>query len=393
VEAVAQEAPPRGVEDLLPAGGEVRFGYAGHSPTVKRTFVLDNRPALAQSLRERTFDLEGADMATRPSSRASLVVVGVVLLQALLVLWFAWPAARIAPRDLPIVVAGPAPAANAVADRLRTEHPGAFRITMAPDASAADQALRDRTAYGAFVVDPAGPSLHVASAASPTVTSLLTQAAQAQQARVVDVVPAPADDPRGTGFVSGFLPLLLTSVACGVALLFLVRAHAVRLVGVIAFAALAGLVATAALHWLGVLTGSYLVEAGAIGLLALAVTATVSGLGALLGPPGIGLGVVLAFLVGNPISGVSTAPELLPQPWGAIGQFLPPGTGASLLRSAAYFDGAGATRPLLVLAAWAAAGLALTAVGHFRDARRSGPAGQLGVPAGDGDQRQVGAER
>jgi hypothetical protein len=328
---------------------------------------------------------------TRPVSRASLVAAGAVLLQALLVLWFAWPAARVAPRDLPIVVAGPAPAATALADRLRTGRPGAFQITTVPDASAADQALRDRTAYGAFVVDTGGPSLHLASAASPTVATLLTQAAQ--QMRVVDVVPLPAGDPRGTGFVSGFLPLLLTSVGCGVALLFLVGAHPVRLVGVLGFAALAGLVATAALHWLGVLTGTYLAEAAAIGLLALAVSATVSGLGAVLGPPGLGVGVLLAFLLGNPISGLSTAPELVPRPWGAIGQFLPPGAGASLLRSVAYFDGAGATRPLLVLAAWAAAGLALTAVGHFREARRSGPAGQLGVPPGDRDQRQVGAER
>jgi hypothetical protein len=327
----------------------------------------------------------------RPARLAGLIAVGVVLLQALLVLWFAWPAARTAPRDLPIVVAGPAPAAGAVAERLRTERPGAFQITTLPDAAAADRALRDRSAYGAFVVESGGSSLHIASAASPTVAALLSQAAQ--QTRVVDVVPTPADDPRGAGFAAGFLPLLLTSLGCGIALLFVIRAHAVRLAGVLGFAALAGLVATGVLHGLGVLTGNYLAEAGAVGLLALAVSATVSGLGALLGRPGIGLGVLLVFLLGNPISGLASAPELLPQPWGAIGQFLPPGAGGSLLRSVAYFDGARATGPLLVLAAWAAAGLALTAVGHYRDGRRSGSAGQLGVPPGDRDQRQVGAER
>jgi hypothetical protein len=41
--------------------------------------------------------------------------------------------------------------------------------------------------------------------------------------------------------------------------------------------------------------------------------------------------------------------------------------GASLLRGAAFFDGAGTAAPLWTLVAWAAVGLGLTAVGHFRD--------------------------
>ena len=328
---------------------------------------------------------------------AGLLAVGVVVLQALLILWYAWPSEKIAPRDLPVVVAGPAPAANAVAERLRTERPGAFDVTTAPDAAAADQALRDRTAYAAFVVTPSGPSLHIASAASPTVATLLTQAAQqlsnGQPVPVVDVVPAPTDDPRGAGFASGFLPLLLTSAAAGVALLFAVRSHAARLVGLLAFAVLAGLVATALLRWLGVLTGDYLREAGVVSLLALAISATVSGLGAVLGGPGVGLGALLGFLLGNPISGLTSAPELLPQPWGAVGQYLPPGAAATLLRSVAFFDSAKARMPLIVLAAWGAGGLLLTAVGHYRDRRRSDPAGQLRVPAMDRDERRLGAER
>jgi hypothetical protein len=136
---------------------------------------------------------------------------------------------------------------------------------------------------------------------------------------------------------------------------------------VLLFAAAAGLLAAGVMHGLGVLGGSYWAGAGAIALLTLAVSATVSGFGALLGNPGIGLGVLLMFLLGNPISGLATAPELLPQPWGAIGQFLPPGAGATLLRSAAFFDGAGSAAAIAVLAGWAVVGLALTAVGHFRD--------------------------
>jgi hypothetical protein len=314
-------------------------------------------------------------MATRhtppPLARAAIIAVGVVALQALLMLWFAWPAEKTAPRDVPVVVAGPAPAVADLSGKLSAG--GAFTVTPVPDAASADAALRDRSAYAAFVVGPSGLSLHVASAASPTVALLLGQAVQqlnpGTPVPVVDVVPPPVGDPRGAGFVSGFLPLLLTSVAAGIALLFVVRSHAVRLVGVIGFAVLAGFLAAGVMHGLGLLTGAYWAAAGAIGLLALAVTGTVSGLGALLGNPGIGLGVLLVFLLGNPISGLASAPELLPQPWGAIGQYLPPGAGATLLRSTAFFDGAGSGAARWVLIGWAAVGLGLTAIGHFRDRR------------------------
>ena len=76
--------------------------------------------------------------------------------------------------------------------------------------------------------------------------------------------------------------------------------------------------------------------------------------------------------VGNPFSAVSSAPELLPQPAGAIGQLMPPGAGANLLRSTGFFDGAGAGTHLMVLAAWSLAGLALLAAGALRSRRRAG---------------------
>ncbi|GIG00262.1 hypothetical protein [Catellatospora citrea] len=307
----------------------------------------------------------------KPLARASVLVTGMVLLQALLVMWFAWPTQKAAPRDLPVIVAGSTQATAAVVDQLRTARPGAFDIYTVPDATAADADLRSRFAYAAFIVEPTGVSLHVASAASPTVSNLVSQAAREMDddhpVTVTDVVASPVDDPRGAGLSAAFLPLLLTSLACGVALLFLVRSHRLRVAGQILFAVLAGGIAAGAMHGIGVLTGSYLATAGAIALLALAVSATVAGLGAVLGKAGIGLGALLVFFSGNPISGLATAPELLPAPWGTIGHFLPPGAGAGLLRSVAFFDGAGAAQPLWILVNWAAAGLVLTALGHFRD--------------------------
>ncbi|PSK63153.1 hypothetical protein B0E53_04931 [Micromonospora sp. MH33] len=104
-----------------------------------------------------------------------------------------------------------------------------------------------------------------------------------------------------------------------------------------------------------------------------------AGLGALFGRAGLGLGALLVFLVGNPLSAVGAAPELLPQPWGAVGQFLPVGAGGTLLRSAAFFDGAGAGRSLAVLAGYALVGLALVLVvnrSHRAGADSPAPAGR-----------------
>jgi hypothetical protein len=251
-----------------------------------------------------------------PTVRAVGIAIGVSVLLGLLVSWFAWPAKELEPRNLPIVVAGPAPATAALSQQLAAVRPDAFEVTTVADASAADQALKDRKAYAAFVIGADGPSLHTASAASPTVAALLTQAAQqlggGRPVAVVDVVPGAPEDPRGAGFGSGFLPLVLASMVGGILLAVVIPRWRDRLIGLAAFAVVGGLVGAGVMHWLGVIGGSYWAAAAVIALLALAVSSTVCGLSAVLGAPGIGLGVLVVFLFGNPISGVVAAPELLP---------------------------------------------------------------------------------
>lgn len=314
-----------------------------------------------------------------PAALALVIAVGVVALQALLVPLFSAPAAHLEPRDLPVVVAGPAPAAQGFAGQLQSARPGAFEVTTLADAAAADEALRDRDAYAAFVVGPDGLTLHTAPAASPTVATLLTQASAelngGQPVRTVEVVPLDADDPRGTGFASGFLPLAITSLLAGVAIHLAARGRRPRLVGLLGFAALAGLASAAVLQfWLGVIPGTYLLNAAAIGLFTLAVAASVAGLGAVLGERGIALGALVVFLIGNALSGVAAAPQLLPQPWGEVGQWLPIGAGGTLLRSTAYFDGAGGSPAVWILAGYALVGLVLVALGRGRTAAQASPA-------------------
>ena len=96
-----------------------------------------------------------------------------------------------------------------------------------------------------------------------------------------------------------------------------------------------------------------------LGLYVAAALLFMLGLGSLFGRAGLAVGAALALLVGNPLSGLASAPELLPAGWGALGQFLPQGATATLLRSTAFFAGAGASTAILVLMCWALAGAAM----------------------------------
>ncbi|GAA2608836.1 hypothetical protein SMC26_28775 [Actinomadura fulvescens] len=310
--------------------------------------------------------------------RALMLGAAATLLQLVMVIAFAWPATHIEPRDVPLVVAGPQSAA--VAQQLEQRQPGAFDIEERADEAAARQALTDREAYGAIVTTPTGPRVIVASAASPLIAQQLTQVAQqmagVKTVPVQDVVTADADDPRGSGFGAMALPLIMSGIAGAVLLTFLIPSVAWRLAGAATFAVLGGLgTGWLAQGWLSILPGSYLAVSGVMMLAILAVTGTVAGLAAAVGRAGIGLGALTFLLLGNPLSAATSAPELLPQPWGMIGQLLPPGAGVSLLRSVAFFDGANAGGPLTVLLAWVAAALVLFGIGAVRS-RRPRPAEQ-----------------
>jgi hypothetical protein len=323
-----------------------------------------------------------------PITTGLLIAIVVVALQALLVPLFAGPAANIGPRDLPIAVAGPPPATQALADRLTTEQPGAFRIEQVTGAAALDDAIRDRSVYGGIVVTPAGAEVHVASAAGPAVSTMLSQAAAGLQAPVRDVVPVHSGDPRGTGFGAGFLPLAMVALLAGLLIFFAVGSRGARLTALLTFGVLAGFGGAAVLqYWLDVLPGDYLVNAAALGLFSLAVAATMTGLGAVLDRAGLALGALTVFLVGNALSAVSSAPEMLPQPWGVVGQWLPIGSGATLLRSVAYFDGNGGGTAALILGTYAVVGLALVAVGRRGLAGR--PAAGEVAAAPDGPVRSA----
>ncbi|MGW9136096.1 ABC transporter permease [Streptomyces sp. NPDC055681] len=259
----------------------------------------------------------------------------------------------------------------------------AFEIHRFGGEAAARTAIEDRVVYGAVVITSKGPQLLTASAASPMVAQLLreavtTQALAGSQVQVTDVVAAPAGDPRGSTLGASILPPAIAGVAAGSAVTML-RLRGGRAAGaLIGVAALVGIAAAALTgSWLGAITGDWWTEAGSLGLTVLAIGATVAGLAALIGPSGVGLGALLMVLLGNPFSGITSAPEPLPRPVGAIGQLLPPGAGGSLLRSVAFFDGSAAGDAVRVLNLWAVVGPTAVLVGG----RRRPPAATTPAPS------------
>jgi hypothetical protein len=310
-----------------------------------------------------------------PWRQLTIIAVLLPLMIVLAVLAFAWPAARIAPRHLPVGIVGASEQAVAGLER---SDPGGFDVRRYPGEASARAAIGDRDIYGAFVVSRGGVTVLEASAASPSVAQLLSTVGQhlavsgSRRLVVDDVVPLPAGDPRGLVLPSALLPLTICGVimASVIGLVLEFRPAWRQIMALIVVSAAAGLGAyLIAQGFLGALPHEAVATWAALSLTVLAIGATTAGLIALIGAAGLGLGVLAMIFIGNPFSGATSAPELLPAPVGAIGQWLPPGAGANLLRSTAYFGGHGAAGHLTVLLVWIAAGLAAIAAGHHAPVR------------------------
>ncbi|WP_353807281.1 ABC transporter permease [Agromyces sp. SYSU T00194] len=326
-----------------------------------------------------------------PLARVLVLAAALVAAVAVIVLAFSWPSVTAEPRDLPVAIAGPAEAVAQIEAGLGDAQPDAIAFTEVADRDEAVEAIEAREVYGAIVLGQQ-PEVLTSSAASAAVAQLLggaaaqlqqaanAQAAAAAQAQgldtvptievtVTDVVPLADTDPRGTGLASAMFPLVLGGMIGGIAITFAVIGALRRVLAVVVYSGGAGLALAGILGgWFGSLPGDYWPNAGAIALTLLAVSAFITGMSALLGRAGLGLGALTILLVANPISSAAVPKEFLPAPWGEVGQWFPPGAGATLLRDVNYFPSADTAFPLLVLTGWAVVGLVLSVVGHFRTA-------------------------
>ena len=312
-----------------------------------------------------------------------LIVVSVVLplIGMLVVLAFAWPAARIGPRDLPVGVVGASPATRQAAAGLTRSAPGGFSVGQYATEKSARAAIERRDIYGAFVLSPGRLTVLEATAASPTVAQLLTAvgqqladhvAASAQpgpaiQVTSVDVVATSAGDPRGLVLGSAPLPLTIFGVLMAVAVMMVARFRPAwqQLLALLVASAAGGLGDYLVVQgFLGALPGDPLAVWASLSLALLAVSAFAAGLISLMGPVGLAAGVVLMVVVGNAFSAATSAPQLLPAAVARIGQWLPAGAGGELLRSTAYFQGNDAGGYLGVLVIWSVIGLAAVFAGQ-----------------------------
>ncbi|MEV7007007.1 hypothetical protein [Streptosporangium sp. NPDC051022] len=316
--------------------------------------------------------------ADQPSAHATRrllgVVVGLAVVVVVMLCAFALPSINSGPHRVPLGLAGPQQAVQAIQSGLDKD---AWTVAVYPDDKALTAAITSRDIVGGLAVAPQGVTVYTASAAGSPTTAAITAMGNGLAVRqqttstVHDVVPLPAGDPRGAGFTAAALPMLIGGVLPAVALLRLFPGHAGlrrRLVGVLAFALVAGFAVTAVLQYgFGSLNGAYWLTALGVSLGMAALAVPFLGLESLFGFGGLGVGAAVMMLLGNPLSGFA-GPYWLPTGLATVGQLLPPGSSGSLLRANAFFDGVGAAGPALVLAAWVLAGLILIVIADRRTA-------------------------
>lgn len=332
-----------------------------------------------------------------PIGRVLGLSLALAAVLAIIVLAFSWPAVTAEPHDLPIAIAGPAEAVSAAEAAVDEQSPGAIAFREVDDRDAAVDAIETRDVYGAIVLGQE-PEVLTSSASSLVVTQLLNtvavqleegvnaQAAAAAAAAgapsapphldvtVTDVVPLAESDPRGTGLTAALFPLVLGGMIGGIAISVVVIGAMRRVTAVLVYSVVGGLALAGILQgWFGSLQGDYWLNSAGIALALTAIAAPITGFVALIGRAGIAVGPVVMLLFANPISAAALPKEFIPAPWGEVGQWFPPGAAATLMRELSYFPAADTTFPWLVLASWAAGGILLSIVGHFRTAGGAEP--------------------
>jgi hypothetical protein len=309
-----------------------------------------------------------------PEDRRLLIGVGAVLL-----IVFALVGSNVAanhspkPHDLPIGIVGTPQAIAAVSTPLERRAPGAFEIHEYASIADARDAILHRKVYGAYQPSPT-PLLLVAGAAGPSVASLLEQVfgatarAQRKALAVKDLVPLPSSDSRGATSFSAVLSLIIAGIL-GSTVIYTLGRHRPppqRLAVMVVLATGAGLITALVTNVIvGAFPGHFLGVWGVATLFVLALGVPISAFQVLVGLAGTAIGAVAFLVIGNPASGGSSAPELLPGFWRALSQLLPPGAALTAMRDVVYFHGHGMAHALIVLVSYVVIGLVVVFTVHY----------------------------
>lgn len=307
-----------------------------------------------------------------PPLKLVAIVLGLAAVICLMLFAFTAPALNSGPAKLPLAVSGPAEATDQLVATLAESGSDTFDVTNYASAEDGADAITSREAIGGIAIDSGGITIQTAAGAGTPYAGVLQGIgtrleAGGQSVTYDELAPTTEDDPTGSGLGSLGLPLLFGGMAASAALVFAYRGKSWhRFAAVSSLAVVAGLAATAVLQFgFGVVDDNYLLIAAGVTAGILAIAFPVLGLESKIGTAGLGVMAVLLLFLSNPLSGLATGPQWLPDVWGDIGQFLPIGAAGTVVRSAAYFDGAGATTAWIVLACWALAGLAIALAPGF----------------------------
>ena len=317
--------------------------------------------------------------------RATVLVVGVALLQLGFIASYIGAFHQPTPHRLPLAVAAPADVRTGVVSQLNGIAGSPLRAVPVDSAAQGRTELLQRRVLGVLVVDTAGSAdlLVEASASGVSGAAALTQVMDAVEAkvrrtvRVVDIrPPLPGDRNSLSSFylvvgwiVGGYLVSAILGVSAGSRPANVNRAT-VRLAAIAVYALITGVAgALIAGPWLHALP-SHVLGLGLLGaLLVFAAGAFSMALQVVAGTVGIGISILIFVVIGNPSAGGAYSWQLLPALWRVVGPWIPTGAGTAAARGIAYFDSVGIGTDLLVIGAYAVVGvlvvyLVLVDIGH-----------------------------
>ena len=274
------------------------------------------------------------------------------------------------PHDMALTIAGPSSITGPVARTVTDRAPHAFDITRTTSAAGARDAVRNRSAVGAVIIDGSRVTTVIASGGNRLATATIQKVGQqvaagvGGTATVQDVAPLPSGDPGGTVLfyfliictVGGFLSITAIAQAFpkpSTRALVLTAVGAAIAVPIFGFGMISLFVDfEVPFGTVAAVMGIGMIYAFTVAMLSVFFTK-------LLGNAAIFLQVLILIALNFPSSGASVPESMLPPFWQGVHNGWLGSAGFESMRTIMYFDGLSAGRWIAQLGIWAATAVVL----------------------------------